>query len=94
MDPLERFVPLIVFDRLQATLPEDDDLRKVLYFVATHPQDGSDAAGQQLHELGLPDSPTDTKVLRNRAMIYAFKFLGRLTVAGRTGPLNKGIQSK
>ena len=28
MDPLERFVPLIVFDRLQAALPEDDDLRK------------------------------------------------------------------
>lgn len=81
MDPLERFVPLIVFDRLQAALPEGDDLRKALYFVATHPQDGTDSAGQQLHELGLPDSPTDTKVLRNRAMIYAFKFLGRLTAA-------------
>lgn len=79
LDPLERFVPLAVFGQIQASVPAGD-LPKVLYFVALHPRDGSDSAAGQLHELGLPDGPPDTRMLRSRVMIYAFKLLGRLTV--------------
>ena len=79
LDPLERFVPLAVFERIQVSVPASD-LPKILYFVALHPRDGSDSAARQLHQLGLPDGPPDTGKLRNRAMIYAFKLLSRLTV--------------
>jgi ABC-2 type transport system permease protein len=79
MDPLERFVPLAVFEQIQASVPAAD-LPKVLYFAALHPRDGSDSAARQLHLLGLPDGPPDTRTLRSRVMIYAFKLLGRLTV--------------
>lgn len=79
LDPLERFVPLAVFEQIQASVPADD-LPKILYFVALHPLDGGDSAARQLHQLGLPDGPPDTRPLRNRAMIYAFKLLGRVTV--------------
>ena len=66
LDPLERFVPLAVFERIQVSVPASD-LPKILYFVALHPQDGSDSAARQLHQLGLPDGPPDTAKLRNRA---------------------------
>jgi hypothetical protein len=79
LDPLERFVPLAVFEQIQASVPPGD-LPKVLYFVALHPLEGNDSAVRQLHQLGLPDGPQDTRTLRNRTMIYAFKLLGRLTV--------------
>jgi hypothetical protein len=79
LDPLERFVPLAVFEQIEASVPAGD-LPKVLYFVALHPLDGSDSATRQLHRLGLPDGPTDARMLRNRVMIYAFKLLGRLTL--------------
>ncbi len=80
MDPLERFVPLVVFEQLRKSIAAEN-LPKILYFIALHPLDGSDAAVQRLHELGLPDGPEDTRLLRNRAMMYAFKLLGRITVA-------------
>jgi len=79
MDPLERFVPLAVFEQIEGTVPAAD-LPKILYFIAVHPLDGDDSAVRQLHRLGLPDGPPDTRFLRNRNMIYAFKLLGRLTV--------------
>lgn len=78
MDPLERFVPVAVFEQIQASVPSND-LPKILYFVALHPLDGGDSAVRQLHQLGLPDGPRDTRMLRNRSMIYAFKLLGRVT---------------
>jgi hypothetical protein len=78
MDPLERFVPLAVFEQIQSSVPTPD-LLKILYFIAVHPLDGDDSAIRQLHQLGLPDGPSDTRTLRNRNMIYAFKLLGRLT---------------
>jgi ABC-type multidrug transport system permease subunit len=78
MDPLERFLPLAVFDQIQASVPAED-LPKILYFIAVHPLDGSDSAARQLHQLGLPDGPSDTRTMRDRIMLYAFKLLGRLT---------------
>jgi hypothetical protein len=81
MEELERFVPRLVFARLQAVIPPRD-LPKILYWIAMHPDDGSDAAIHQLGSFGLPDISGPPKPVRGRIMLYAFKLLGRLA-----GPL-------
>jgi hypothetical protein len=42
MEQMERFIPRLVFARLQAVIPPRD-LPKVLYWIAMHPDDGDDA---------------------------------------------------
>ncbi|MBA2587329.1 MAG: ABC transporter permease [Alphaproteobacteria bacterium] len=81
MEQVERFVPRLVFARLQAVIPPRD-LPKILYWIALHPDDGSDAAMHQLDAFGLPDITGPTRPVRGRVMLYAFKLLGRLA-----GPL-------
>ena len=81
MQQLERFVPRLVFARLQAVIPPRD-LPKILYWIAMHPDAGSDAAMHDLGVFGLPDITGPTKPVRGRVMLYAFKLLGRLS-----GPL-------
>jgi ABC-type polysaccharide/polyol phosphate export permease len=81
MEQVERFVPRLVFARLQAVIPPRD-LPKILYWIALHPDDGDDAAMHQLGAFGLPDITGPTKPVRARVMLYAFKLLGRLA-----GPL-------
>ena len=78
MEQVERFVPRLVFARLQAVIPPRD-LPKILYWIALHPDDDDSAAIHQLKPFGLPAvNGPDTKV-RPRIMLYAFKLLGRLT---------------
>jgi ABC-type transport system involved in cytochrome c biogenesis permease component len=78
MEQVERFVPRLVFARLQTVIPPRD-LPKILYWIALHPDDGDASAIHQLQPLGLPAvNGPDTKV-RPRIMLYAFKLLGRLT---------------
>jgi hypothetical protein len=78
MEQVERFVPRLVFARLQAVIPPRD-LPKILYWIAMHPDEGDDSAIRQLRALGLPAVQGPTKPVRGRIMIYAFKLLGRLT---------------
>jgi ABC-2 type transport system permease protein len=78
MEQIERFVPRLVFARLQAVIPPRD-LPKILYWVAMHPKGGDDAAIHRLAGLGLPDVRGPTGPARGRIMLYAFKLLGRLT---------------
>ena len=78
MEQVERFVPRLVFARLQAVIPPQD-LPKILYWIALHPDAGDDAAIHQLGALGLPGVSGATKPVHGRIMIYAFKLLGRLT---------------
>ena len=75
--PIERFVPHIVFDRLQETIPKAD-LIKILYWIATHPAEGDDKALDDLHSLGLGNGPNEPEEVRDRTAIYAVKLLGRL----------------
>ena len=76
--PLERYVPHVVFERLQADIPKDD-LIKVLYWVATHPNGGDDSAVDDLRSAGLKvNGPSDMDQTRERVMLYALKLLGRL----------------
>jgi len=84
MEQVERFVPRLVFARLQAVIPPQD-LPKILYWIAMHPDAGDDGAIHQLGVLGLPDISGATRPVHARIMIYAFKLLGRVT--GKTPPL-------
>ncbi len=84
MEQVERFVPRLVFARLQAVIPPRD-LPRILYWIAMHPDDGDDAAIHQLQVFGLPDVTGPAKPARGRIMLYAFKLLGRLT--GHIPPL-------
>ena len=81
---LFRAVDDYVFARLQAVIPPQD-LPKILYWIAMHPDAGDDAAIHRLGALGLPDVGGPTKPIHGRIMIYAFKLLGRLT--GRIPPV-------
>jgi ABC-2 type transport system permease protein len=78
MEQMERFVPRLVFARLQAVIPPRD-LPKILYWIAMHPDDGDDTAIHQLGQFGLPDINGPSKPVRGRIMLYAFKLLGRLS---------------
>jgi ABC-2 type transport system permease protein len=78
MESLERFLPLVVFDRLQETVPKDD-LIKILYWIALHPFDGDDKAIDELRPLGINNGPGDIQSTRERVGIYAVKLLGRIT---------------
>jgi hypothetical protein len=78
IDPLERFIPLVVFDHLQQNIPPDD-LVKILYWIALHPGEGDDSAVDQLRELRLGSGPSDIEQARQRAALYAVKLLGRIT---------------
>ena len=78
MDPLERFVPWVVFEHLRQTVPKDD-LVKILYWIALHPTEGDDSAVDQLRELRLGNGPSDIQQTRERAALYAVKLLGRIT---------------
>jgi ABC-2 type transport system permease protein len=76
--PLERYVPHVVFERLQGDIPKDD-LIKLLYWVATHPNGGDDSAVDDLRSAGLKvNGPSDMDQTRERVMLYALKLLGRL----------------
>ncbi len=75
--PLERHAPLLVFDRLREEFSEED-LVRLLYWVARHPSDGDAAAVGQMQSLGL-GSPSDIVQTRERVSFYARKLLGRLT---------------
>lgn len=77
MDPLERFLPQVVFDRLEEDIPAEQ-LIKVLYWIATHPAEGDDSAVDELRVLRLGNGPNDIGQTRERVAIYAVKLLGRL----------------
>jgi ABC-type transport system involved in cytochrome c biogenesis permease component len=75
--PIERFVPLIIFNQLKTTVPKDQ-LVKILFWIAVHPDQGDDSAINDLRSLGIDRAPNDVLEVRNRTGVYAVKFLGRL----------------
>ena len=78
MQDLERFVPMVVYERIQEDVPKED-LIKILYWIAVHPFDGDDKAVDELRPLGLFNGPTDMEQTRGRSSVYAVKLLGRIT---------------
>jgi ABC-2 type transporter len=75
--PIERYAPQLVFDRLTDGMPKDQ-LIKILFWIALHPNDGDDSAVDNLKPLGLPNGRSDMMEARYRSMVYALKLLGRL----------------
>jgi ABC-2 type transport system permease protein len=82
IDPLERHLPWLVFDRMRQQLPPGD-LARILYWIARHPDQGDDSAIAGIDALGLPAISGPTDRLRERIMIYALKCLARLEAARR-----------
>lgn len=78
MAQLERFLPLLIEQRLHKDIPEAD-LVKILYWIAMHPDEGDASAIGQFSGLGLPGVSGPDRAARARVMVYAFKLLGRLT---------------
>jgi hypothetical protein len=78
MEPLERFIPLVVFDHLRQNMPPGD-LPKILYWIALHPSQGDDAAVDELQAFKLGNGPSDIDQARERVALYAVKLLGRIT---------------
>ena len=78
MEPLERFIPLVVFDHLQQNMPPGD-LPKILYWIALHPNQGDDSAVDELQAFKLGNGPSDIDQARERVALYAVKLLGRIT---------------
>lgn len=78
MEDLERNIPLVVQDQLLLAAPRDN-LVKILYYIASNPRGGEDGAADTLRGLCLDISgPSDVEEMRDRAALYALKFLGRL----------------
>jgi hypothetical protein len=75
---LERYLPRVVFERLQADVPKAQ-LIQILYWIALHPFGGDDAAVDELWALHIEDRPPDMSQVRERSAFYAVKLLGRLT---------------
>lgn len=79
IDPLERFVPRVVFERLKLEAA-GDELIRILYWIARRPFEGDDSAAYALNPLlGIADAPVEMDETRQRVTIYAAKFIGRLT---------------
>lgn len=76
--PTEPFVPLLVFDQIQASVPKDD-LIKILYWIAVHADEGDDSAIAALQPLGVRQGSVDREEVRGRSGAYAVKLLGRIT---------------
>jgi hypothetical protein len=85
MEWLEPWVPLEVFDYIRADIHEPH-LSKILYWIITHPNEGTDSAADQLLPLciDVEGRSADTQLLRERVGLYAMKLLGRVTGKIRT----------
>ncbi|MEO5959261.1 MAG: ABC transporter permease [Opitutaceae bacterium] len=74
--PAERYLPPVVFERLNELSPKDK-LIKILTWIALHPEEG--IVVDTIEDLGIEGTAGDTAQIRERAYFYALKFLVRLT---------------
>jgi hypothetical protein len=75
--PFERFLPAVVFEHIRKTTPSDE-LVQILYWIAMHPDGGTQPSADDLVASGLPTAGADPLETRNRAAIYGVKLLGRV----------------
>ncbi len=74
--PVERYLPRVVFQYLVDTYPKEK-LIKILTYIALHPEEGM--VIDDITDLGVEGTAGDPTVVRERAYLYAIKFLLRLT---------------
>ena len=75
--PFERYLPAVVYAHLTRTTTSHD-LTQVLYWIAMHPDGGTQPTDDELLAAGLTSAGVDPLEARNRAAIYGVKLLGRL----------------
>ncbi len=74
--PVERYLPRIVYQHLLDSYPKEK-LLKVLTYIALHPLDGP--VIDDIGDLGVEGTAGDQMVVRERAYLYAIKFVARLS---------------
>jgi len=74
--PVERYLPRVVFNHLVDSYPKDK-LIKILTYIAQHPMEGP--VLDDISDLGIEGAAGDPMVVRERAYLYAIKFVARLT---------------
>jgi ABC-2 type transport system permease protein len=74
--PVERYMPRVVYQHLVDTYPKDK-LVKILTYIALHPEEGM--VIDDISDLGVEGTAGDPMVVRERAYLYAIKFIARLT---------------
>lgn len=74
--PAERFLPRLVFERLQEVYPTEK-LVKILTWIAMHPEEG--IVIDSIADLGIEGQAGDITQVRERVYLYAIKFIARLT---------------
>lgn len=77
--PVESYTPLVVLERLTDIYPADK-LVKLLTWIAMHPLEGG--VIDDISELGIEGAAGDPMQVRERAYLYAIKFVARLTGKG------------
>jgi len=74
--PVERHLPRMVYQYLLDSYPRGE-LTQILTYIAQHPLEGP--VVDSIAELGIEGAVGDVTLVRERAYLYALKFLGRLT---------------
>ncbi len=74
--PVERYLPRVVYQHLLDTYPKDK-LTKILTYIALNPEAGT--VLDDISDLGVEGAAGDPMVVRERAYLYAIKFIARLT---------------
>jgi hypothetical protein len=74
--PVERYLPRVVLEHLIDTYPREK-LTKILTWIALHPEEG--AVLTEISDLGIDGEAGDPYQVRERAYLYAIKFIARLT---------------
>jgi hypothetical protein len=74
--PVERYLPRVVYEHLIDTYPKDK-LIKVLTYIVQHPEEG--IVIDDISDLGIEGTAGDPMIVRERAYLYAIKFIARLT---------------
>ncbi len=74
-DPVERFLPLMIFDQLSMSMPQEQ-LVQILTWIVLHPDQGR--TPNDFADIGL-GGVAQSPLIRERADLYAIKFIARLT---------------
>jgi hypothetical protein len=74
--PVERYLPRVVYEYLLDTYPREK-LTKILTYIALHPEEGM--VIDDISDLGVEGTAGDPTLVRERAYLYALKFIVRLT---------------
>jgi ABC-2 type transport system permease protein len=74
--PVERYLPRVVYNHLVDSYPKDK-LLKILTYIAQHPMEGP--VIDDISDLGIEGAAGDPMIVRERAYLYAIKFIARLS---------------